>query len=355
MFGRSKNSRDTQFHEYCTKCEADLTMQKGYSNDVPFWICKGCGQMLINPNVESEDDVAWICDGCGQMLNVQPGFKENNGTFKCLCCGFVNAIDEKNLYDSEDEYQRDLVNPYRGLSDEEVLRLTSYQEVGNVKDRADISIVTSPETGKKYIRKFLTTYDKDIYEFLKKNPVSHMPRIVDLAQSSNCLIVIEEFIEGHTVQDVIDNGVFERSEAIRIALDVCEVLKVLHGLPTPIVHRDIKPSNIMITPEGATYLFDMDAAKWYNTAKSSDTAYIGTWEYAAPEQVGFGLKASSVKTDIYAMGILFNVMMTGKVPKECRADEPYWSVISNCISLDADARYNVNELMDALKELRGKD
>lgn len=343
------------FHEYCTKCEADLTMQKGYSNDVPYWICKGCGQMLINPDVETEDDVAWICDGCGNMLNVQPGFKENDGSFKCLCCGFVNAIDEKNLYDSEDEYQSDLMNPYRGLTDEEVLRLSSYREEHNLDDRADIAVVTSPETGTRYVRKFLTTFDKDIYTYLKDHPVAHMPRIVELAQSKNCLIVIEEYIEGRTVQDVIDEGGFSSGEALSIALDVCAVLRDLHGLPTPIVHRDIKPSNILITPAGVTYLLDMDAAKWYDRAKSNDTRYIGTWEYAAPEQAGFGLKASSVKTDIYAMGILINVMFTGKIPKECKAPEPYWKVISNCISLDADARYDVNELMGALEELRGKD
>ena len=62
-------------YEYCPRCEADLTLQKGYSNKLPYWICLGCGEMLINPEVDS--DVAWFCDKCGAMLNIQPGFRDD--------------------------------------------------------------------------------------------------------------------------------------------------------------------------------------------------------------------------------------------------------------------------------------
>ena len=55
-------------YEYCPRCQANLTLQKGYSNELPYWICKGCGEMLINPEIDSE--VSWICDGCGEMLNI---------------------------------------------------------------------------------------------------------------------------------------------------------------------------------------------------------------------------------------------------------------------------------------------
>ncbi len=72
------NSNEEQY-EYCPRCDANLTLQKGYSNTVPYWICRGCGEMLINPNVDAEDDIAWICDKCGAMLNVQEGFADNDG------------------------------------------------------------------------------------------------------------------------------------------------------------------------------------------------------------------------------------------------------------------------------------
>ena len=75
---------------------------------------------------------------------------------------------------------------------------------------------------------------------------------------------------------------------------------------------------------------------------------MGTQFYAAPEQVGFGLYSSSPKTDIYAVGMMLNVMLTGEFPKEKKAEGPIWDIINRCISLDADNRYTAKELIEAL-------
>lgn len=349
------NRKENDMYEYCPRCDANLTLQKGFSNDLPYWICKGCGEMLINPSVDASDDIAWICDRCGNMLNIQEGFKDNRGTWRCTCCGFVNELDERNLYDTDDEYQSDLKNPYRGLSDDCLLRLSSYREIEPLKGRDDIFVVSDPQNGQLLIRKFLTTYDRDIYNYLKENPIEHMPRILCIEESRTCLIVIEEYIKGKTVQELIDEGALTRSEAIDIAVSVCRILKNLHDLPTPIVHRDIKPSNIIVTFEGEVYLLDMDAAKWYDPDKTDDTNHIGTRDYAAPEQAGFGFTASSSKSDIYALGVLINVMITGKLPKEKRAPDDIWPLIERCISLDADKRYDAASLLHKLKGLTGNE
>lgn len=47
-----------------------------------------------------------------------------------------------------------------------------------------------------------------------------------------------------------------------------------------------------------------------------DTRLLGTLYFAAPEQFGYGFSASTIKADIYAVGILLNMMLTGKLPKE---------------------------------------
>ena len=52
-----------------------------------------------------------------------------------------------------------------------------------------------------------------------------------------------------------------------------------------------------------------------------DTRLLGTLYFAAPEQFGYGFSASTIKADIYAVGILLNVMLTGKIPKEEKAVE----------------------------------
>lgn len=338
-------------YEYCPRCDANLTLQKGYVNSLPYWICKGCGEMLINPEVDAEDDIAWICDQCGAMLNVQDGFADNEGKWACTECGFVNEIDEKNLYDTKEAYIADLMNPYKGLTDDEVLHLTSYRELGRIGDSGDVLVVEDADTGTRYIKKYLTIYDKSIYEYLRDNPVEHMPRILYLAEGSNCLIVLEEFIEGRTLAELIAAEELDEKATLDIARKTCAILKTIHNLPRQIVHRDIKPSNIIVTDAREVYLLDMNAAKWYKPDANDDTNYLGTRLFAAPEQAGYGLKASSTKSDIYALGVLLNVMLTGDVPKQKQAPQPWWQVIEKCISLEADARYSAEELLDVLEKI----
>ncbi len=339
-------------YEFCPRCEANLTLQKGYSNQLPYWICRGCGEMLINPAVDNaDDDTAWICDQCGAMLNIQPGFNADVGKWKCTECGFENVIDQSEIYASDAEYQAELRNPYRGLSDGDTLHLSLYQEEELIRGRDDIILVRHREKGVPYIKKLLGVYDKSVYTFLVEHPIRHMPRIIELFESDNCLIVIEEYIEGRTLADLLEEGALPEKRAVSLAVSICRILDELHSLPTPIVHRDVKPSNIMIDKEGEIVLLDMNVAKWYDPDKTGDTRYMGTKEYAAPEQAGYGLKASSAKSDIYALGILLNVMITGQYPRDKRADGEVWRIIERCISLDANERYTAKELMDELTGL----
>ncbi len=338
-------------YEYCTNCDANLTKQKGYDSSLPYWICKGCGKMMINPANPDDSDIVWICDECEDCLNTQPGFSENCGEWKCTRCGFVNKIDESELYTSDDEYRADLKNPYKGLSDADALELSMYEEIKRIHDREDVILVREKESREPFIKKILSTYDKSVYEYLLEHPVSHMPRIRALYESRNSLILIEEYIEGTTIAEMLGEGVIEQNTALRIVKDLCAILDELHNRPDPIVHRDVKPSNVIIAPEGEVFLLDMNVAKWYQPEQKDDTRYLGTEGFAAPEQVGYGFSASSPKSDIYAVGVLLNMMLTGALPKEKRVEGAVWDVIERCISLEADKRYTAKELLSALETI----
>ncbi len=335
-------------YEYCPRCDANLTFQKGYRNDLPVWICRGCGETLINPEMETDTDIIWYCDGCGAMLNLQSAFDEKAGTWKCSECGFLNKIEDSEVYLSEDEYQSALNNPYWGISDADILELSLYTEEEPVAERDDIFLVRNVESGERYVKKILRKYDRSVYDCLKEQPVRNIPKIEALYEGENSLIVIEEYIEGKTVERILEDALFTEASAIAVVKKLCTILDDLHHIHSGIVHRDIKPSNIMITADDSVYLLDLNIAKWYDEERTDDTEHLGTRDYAAPEQAGFGMQASSEKTDVYALGILLNVMITGKFPKEEKIKGKLWDTIERCISLDPANRYSVKELREAL-------
>lgn len=304
---------------------------------------------MINPRVPTETDIAWICDKCGDMLNEQPGFAEDCGDWHCTKCGFVNGIDESNLYFSEEEYKSDLQNPYKGMADEDLLEIMSFEEVDYIDGREDIVIVKD-ENERRFVKKILSTYDKSVYRYLMENPVEHMPRILGVYEGANYLLVIEEYIEGITLDRMLEQESLSKELAVNIAKDVCVILKDLHSRENPIIHRDVKPSNIMITKEGERILLDINVAKWVKE-EAEDTRLLGTLYYAAPEQLGYGFSASSEKTDIYAVGVLLNVLLTGKLPKEEKAGGTLWNIIERCISLNVEERFSDQELIVALEDL----
>ncbi len=95
----------------------------------------------------------------------------------------MNPVNEKELYESEDEYRAQLQNPYRGLSDEEVLQLSCYEELGPIGERPNVWLIREPKTRHIFVKKYLTTYNKSVYDYLLRHPVAHMPRIEVLYES----------------------------------------------------------------------------------------------------------------------------------------------------------------------------
>ena len=135
---------------------------------------------------------------------------------------------------------------------------------------------------------------------------------------------------------------------------LCHILKPLHDLKPPIIHRDLKLSNIILTSENLIYIVDFDTARYYESGREQDTELLGTKEYAPPEQYGFG--QSDARSDIYALGIIFNRLLTGEYPKHQLADNRYRPVISKCIRLDPDERFQtISELENALHSSLSSD
>ena len=226
--------------------------------------------------------------------------------------------------------------------------LSGYKEIAVLNAEHGVTLVQDTTSGIVYVKKILTIYNAEVYRTLKNHPVPGIPEIIEMIEEDDRLIVIEEYIGGQTLRAILDNGnLFPEEEAVRIVEQVCVIVNDLHSADPPIIHRDIKPSNIICTPDGSIRLLDMNAARKVVTGKSEDTQLIGTVGYAAPEQFGFG--ASTVQTDIYAIGVLLCELMTGVLPKERIPRGRIGRIIRKCTRLDPKDRYkSVRDLLDAL-------
>lgn len=227
--------------------------------------------------------------------------------------------------------------------------LDAYRTIATLNSEHSVDLVQNIYSSKIYVRKTLTEYSRPVFDYLLNHPIPNMPGIIELVETDGTLTVIEEYIHGDTLQYRIENsGPLREADAARIALQICSTLQALHQADPPIIHRDIKPGNIIITPDGVAKLLDMNAAKQITGNRSCDTRVLGTVGYAAPEQYGF--QQSSVQTDIYAMGVLLNVMVTGDFPAHRRADGRLAAVIQRCIELSPKDRFpTVADLAHALR------
>ncbi|MBQ3048940.1 MAG: protein kinase, partial [Oscillospiraceae bacterium] len=112
------------------------------------------------------------------------------------------------------------------------------------------------------------------------------------------------------------------------------------------VHRDIKPENIIICG-GNAVLIDFDASRIFKEESETDTQILGTTGFAAPEQYGFS--QSDPKADIYSLGILLNVMLTGKHPSKELAKGRMGRIVQRCTMTNPKKRFkSVLHLMEML-------
>lgn len=192
---------------------------------------------------------------------------------------------------------------------------------------------------------------------LKKLSHPALPRIFDILEDDSSIYIIEDYIEGNSLEKLLqNNGKFPEHTVVGWAKQLCDVLGYLHSFrPNPIIYRDMKPSNIILTRDGAIKLIDFGIAREYKIDAGSDTVYIGTRGYAAPEQYGFG--QTGIATDIYSLGITLFHLITGISPcnpsfemKPLRYFDKNLSAGMERI-IDRCTRYKPNERYSSVREL----
>lgn len=220
----------------------------------------------------------------------------------------------------------------------------SFQKLLADKNGGRAFVVKHKTVGKKMVVHCFNT-PVPVYDMLKMIDFENLPSVYDTYYFPDGQIVFEEYINGVTVADVLENGVYTYSGAAKVISCVCDALSVLHA--NGFVHRDVKPQNVMISDDSTVKLIDFNAARKYSRDKNSDTVHFGTVGYASPEQLG--LAQSDARTDIYAVGVLLNVMLTGEHPSKKLARGRAGRIVLKCTQIDPQKRYkSADELKFAL-------
>lgn len=176
----------------------------------------------------------------------------------------------------------------------------------------------------------------DIYKKLQSLKIPGIPPIYNVFDKDGAFYVIEEYINGSNLAEIIaSRGSLPAGEVKSIVLKLCNILAPLHS--AGLVHRDIKPSNIILTSANEIYLIDFGIAREQNADASRDTRHLGTEFYASPEQYGFA--QTDNRSDIYSIGKLMLVLLTGKEDADNIKGIPYSRIIARCTEVDSAKRY----------------
>ena len=146
------------------------------------------------------------------------------------------------------------------------------------------------------------------------------PRIAALHNAlrvQNQLVMIMEFVEGVTLEQLSMLGPIDLRDAINYIGQVLSGLGYAHG--KGVIHRDVKPGNMMLTPEGFIKIMDFGLAKSSASGKLTKTGItMGSPYYMSPEQV-LGMEVDG-RSDLYSVGASLYKLVTGVPPFQDESD-----------------------------------
>lgn len=229
--------------------------------------------------------------------------------------------------------------------------MTREEYISNLRNTFSTMDVLSAKNDYKVLRLRHRKSGKDIvlrsyphpveaYNTLVSIRCKNLPGILDVIAVDDGQIVLEEYISGMTVAQIMETNRYQKQGAKRIMTELCHAMIVLHT--RGLVHRDIKPENVMISDDGRVVLIDLNASRSVKTG-SRDTVIMGTAGYVSPEQLG--ISQTDARTDIYAAGILYNVMLTGSHPSETMAPGRAGQIVRKCTAVNPKERYQSAEIL----------
>ncbi len=132
---------------------------------------------------------------------------------------------------------------------------------------------------------------------------------------------VMEYVKGLSITEHCDRHKLAIEDRLSLFIQVCKAVQ--HAHQKGIIHRDIKPSNILVSlqdDQAAPKIIDFGVAKALaqplteRTLATEDSHLLGTPEYMSPEQADMASVDIDTRSDIYSLGVLLYVLLTGALP-----------------------------------------
>jgi eukaryotic-like serine/threonine-protein kinase len=141
----------------------------------------------------------------------------------------------------------------------------------------------------------------------------HVPAFVAVGDLARTPYLVSEWIEGRTLEDVLEGGALAPPEVAQIGAALADALHSLHQ--QGVVHLDVKPENAILRADGTVVLIDFGLAHHssYPDLLAEETRFgVGSAPYVSPEQLA-GTREDR-RSDVFALGVVLYEMATGKLP-----------------------------------------
>jgi serine/threonine protein kinase len=128
---------------------------------------------------------------------------------------------------------------------------------------------------------------------------------------------VMEYIKGESLIRYAESHKLDVDARLAVFCRVCEAVEYAHW--HGVIHRDLKPSNILVDTTGQPKVLDFGIARLAelqaDALRNERGRFVGTPEYASPEQTRGLTEQLTPRSDVYSLGLIAHELLTGRRPR----------------------------------------
>jgi len=164
-----------------------------------------------------------------------------------------------------------------------------------------------------------------------------IPRIHTCGDMDGHFYIDMEYVAGRDLAEILREGPLEARAAVRIAIELCDILSKAHSCSLQIegreiraiVHGDIKPTNVRLDREDRVRVLDFGIAKGLSLTRKLTINAFGSASYSSPERLETG--RIDALSDLWAVGVVLYEMVEGRLPFEAPSAEKLETILKGRI------------------------